>query len=110
MGSYQIEKLLPEKGTIPDKAMTERFVQGVMQKVDSMPESLRHAFIKSAIQSFVEAGLDLGRITKENITIAKEVVVTLFDTFLGYHIRSNEYGEQRTEQIDKYARSIVAKD
>jgi len=31
----------------------------------------------------------------------------LFDTFLGYHIRSKEYGDQRAQVIDKYAISIA---
>ena len=106
LGSYQVEKLMPAKGTIPDKAMTQEFVDGVMKLAQQMPQELQDGFIQGAIEGFVEAAFDPARITKENLTIAKEVSVTLFDVLIGYHVRSEEYGRERTEQIDKYAKAI----
>lgn len=106
IGSYQVEKLLPAKGTVPDKAMMQDFTDGVMRVAQQMPQDLQEGFVKSSIQQFVESAFDPVRITKENLTIAKEVAVTLFDTIIGYHIRSEEYGRQRTEQISKYAKAI----
>jgi len=106
VGSYQIEKLMPAKGVVPDKAMTQEFVEGVMRITERMPQELQDGFLQGAIQGFVEAVVDPGRITQENITIAKEVSITLFDSLIGYRLRSEQYGQQRTEQIDRYAKSI----
>jgi len=107
IGSYQLEKLLPQPGTKIDKAFADQFVDVVMRKAELLPEGQKSDFIKSAIESSVSAAVDPKRMTKEVLIIARETAVTIFDSFIGYHIRSKEYGEQRTQIIDGYAKEIA---